>query len=125
MPCVHAFLDALRIEPREPVPECVRRQPEPDEPIVNIHRDFYRRDEERMAAATPDGLLHLMFQQARYQLAAEAVKTAEAESLEACPEPAFEEEAEEVMSEEIAKDVALVQALVEGEPNPGEGFANA
>ena len=103
----------------------VRCQPEPNEPVVNIHRDFYRRDEERMAAATPAGLLHLMGQQVRHQQAAEAVKTAEAASLEACPEPAFEEEAEEIISEEIAKDVALVQALVEGEPNAGEGFANA
>ncbi|GAA3927604.1 polyphosphate kinase 1 [Hymenobacter algoricola] len=102
----------------------VRCQPEPEEPIVNIHRDFYRRDEERLAAATPVGLLHLMFQQARRQLAAEAAKTAEAASLEACPDPVDEEETEEAGAEAAADD-ALAQALVEGEPNAEDGFANA
>ncbi|WP_324670898.1 polyphosphate kinase 1 [Hymenobacter sp. GOD-10R] len=48
----------------------VHVRPRPDEPTVNVHRDFYRRDEERMAAATPEGLLHLLLQQAiRNQLA--------------------------------------------------------
>ncbi|HEX8427566.1 polyphosphate kinase 1 [Hymenobacter sp.] len=41
----------------------IRRQPAPGEPNVNVHRDFYRRDEERLAAATPEGLLVLLNQQ--------------------------------------------------------------
>lgn len=41
----------------------IRRQPTPDEPIVNVHRDFYRRDEERLAAATPENLLALLSKQ--------------------------------------------------------------
>ncbi|WP_242581842.1 polyphosphate kinase 1 [Hymenobacter telluris] len=41
----------------------IRRQPTPDEPIVNVHRDFYRRDEERLAAATPEKLLALLSKQ--------------------------------------------------------------
>ncbi|WP_262386155.1 polyphosphate kinase 1 [Hymenobacter sp. BT491] len=42
----------------------VRRWPATDEPVVNVHRDFYRRDEERLAAATPEGLLDLLYSQA-------------------------------------------------------------
>lgn len=38
----------------------IRRQPAADEAIVNVHRDFYRRDDERLAAATPEGLLALL-----------------------------------------------------------------
>ncbi|GAA3997205.1 RNA degradosome polyphosphate kinase [Hymenobacter fastidiosus] len=99
----------------------VRCQPSPDEPVVNVHRDFYRRDEERMAAATPVGLLHLMFQQARHQLAAAARKSDEATALEVCPEPADEEdEIDETVSDDI-KDVALM----EGEADAEDGFANA
>jgi polyphosphate kinase len=41
----------------------IRRLPTPDEPIVNVHRDFYRRDEERLAAATPENLLALLSKQ--------------------------------------------------------------
>ena len=40
----------------------IRRQPAPGDPIVNVHRDFYRRDDERLAAATPEGLLDLLQQ---------------------------------------------------------------
>ncbi|UOG76828.1 polyphosphate kinase 1 [Hymenobacter tibetensis] len=40
----------------------IRRQPAPNEPIVNVHRDFYRRDDDRLAAATPEGLLALLQQ---------------------------------------------------------------
>ncbi|MCC2545189.1 polyphosphate kinase 1 [Hymenobacter sp. BT175] len=42
----------------------IRSQPAADEPIVNVHRDFYRRDEERLAMATPEGMLELLYQQA-------------------------------------------------------------
>ena len=42
----------------------IRRQPAPGETTVNVHRDFYRRDEERLAAATPEGLLGLLHQPA-------------------------------------------------------------
>ncbi|MBR7951986.1 polyphosphate kinase 1 [Microvirga sp. STR05] len=42
----------------------IRRQPAPDEAVVNVHRDFYRRDEERLTAATPEGMLALLHQQA-------------------------------------------------------------
>ncbi|SHI83498.1 polyphosphate kinase [Hymenobacter daecheongensis DSM 21074] len=99
----------------------VRCRPGPEEPVVSVHRDFYRRDDERLAAATPVGLLHLMFQQTRHQLAADALKAEEAAALEACPEPADEDEEAEETAADAAKDVALV----EGEANAEEGFANA
>ena len=41
----------------------IRRQPASGESIVNVHRDFYRRDDDRLAAATPEALLALLSQQ--------------------------------------------------------------
>jgi polyphosphate kinase len=55
----------------------IRRQPQPDEVIVNVHKDFYRRDEERLTNATPDGMLGLLT----------AAKAAEADALAAAQEP--------------------------------------
>ncbi|GGF10761.1 polyphosphate kinase 1 [Hymenobacter cavernae] len=78
----------------------VRVRPGVDEPIVNVHRDFYRRDEERMAAATPEGLLHLLLQQAIRNQQAEALSAAQlaeheaATAAEIACEDAIPEEAE-------------------------------
>ena len=47
----------------------VRQQPAAGEPIVNIHKDFYRRDEATLAAATPEGLLALLQAQTVRRLA--------------------------------------------------------
>ncbi|TGE24755.1 polyphosphate kinase 1 [Hymenobacter aquaticus] len=107
----------------------VRNRPATDEPIVNVHRDFYRRDEERLAAATPEGLLHLLFQQTRRNKqeaddAAAILAEEEANELaEACAE-AQEEELEE-LAEQAAKEVSVVQALVDGEPDEKADFANS
>ena len=38
----------------------IRQQPAPGEPIVNVHRDFFKRDEAQLATATPEGLLALL-----------------------------------------------------------------
>ena len=38
----------------------IRQQPAPGEPIVNVHRDFFKRDEVQLATATPEGLLALL-----------------------------------------------------------------
>ena len=35
----------------------IRQHPAPGEPVVNVHRDFFRRDEAQLATATPEGLL--------------------------------------------------------------------
>ena len=50
----------------------IRQRPAPGEPVVNVHRDFYRRDEAQAAVATPEGLVALLDQQTarRQQLAA-------------------------------------------------------
>ncbi|MCB2376630.1 polyphosphate kinase 1 [Hymenobacter sp. BT635] len=103
----------------------VRNRPAADEPIVNVHRDFYRRDEERLAAATPEGLLHLLFQLARrnQQEAADAAEEEARELAEACAE-APEDELEE-LTEQTAQEVSAVQALVEGEPDERADFANS
>ena len=56
----------------------VRQQPAAGEPVVNIHRDFYRRpDDTQLAQATPEGLLTLLHEQAaqRLRLAAELAAT--------------------------------------------------
>jgi len=68
----------------------VRQQPAAGEPVVNIHRDFYRRpDEERLAQATPEGLLALLHEQAarRQRLAA-----ADAQAAAAAVAPALVED---------------------------------
>ena len=54
----------------------IRQEPTAAEPVVNIHRDFYRRpDEAQLAQATPEGLLALLEAQAaqRRRLAEEVV----------------------------------------------------
>ena len=38
----------------------IRQQPAPGESIVNVHRDFFKRDEAQLATATPEGLLALL-----------------------------------------------------------------
>ncbi|MCB2410593.1 polyphosphate kinase 1 [Hymenobacter lucidus] len=104
----------------------VRNRPAADEPIVNVHRDFYRRDEERLAAATPEGLLHLLFQLVRRnKQEAEAAAAEEAAKCLAddCVD-APDDEPEEV-SEPVEAEVSAVQALVEGEPDDKVDFANS
>jgi polyphosphate kinase len=46
----------------------VRQQPAPGEPVVNVHKDFFRRDEALLATATPEGLLALLDVQAQRRL---------------------------------------------------------
>jgi len=60
----------------------IRQRPAPGEPVVNIHKDFYRRDEAQMAQATPEGLLALLHLQAarRQQLAATVEEEARVEA---------------------------------------------
>ena len=50
----------------------IRQRPAPGEPVVNVHKDFFKRDEAQLALATPEGLLALLDQQAtrREELAA-------------------------------------------------------
>ncbi|WP_082115812.1 polyphosphate kinase 1 [Hymenobacter terrenus] len=42
----------------------VRQRPAAGEPVVNVHKDFFKRDEAQLAQATPEGLLALLYQQA-------------------------------------------------------------
>ncbi len=50
----------------------IRQRPAPGEPVVNVHKDFYKRDEAQLTQATPEGLLDLLQQQtaSREKLAA-------------------------------------------------------
>ncbi|MDF7811181.1 polyphosphate kinase 1 [Hymenobacter sp. YC55] len=57
----------------------IRRQPAPGESIVNVHRDFYRRDDDRLAAATPEALLALLNQQTVRSKEDESAAATEAE----------------------------------------------
>jgi polyphosphate kinase len=70
----------------------IRQHPAPGEPVVNVHRDFFRRDEALLATATPEGLLALLDVQAQRRLdvaaaataaEADAAQAAEAEALAA------------------------------------------
>jgi polyphosphate kinase len=89
----------------------VRQQPAAGEPVVNIHRDFYRRpDEERLAQATPEGLLDLLHEQAarRQRQAAADVEAAAASA--AVTVPAVEEGADS-----FGQGDALLEVEVENE----------
>ena len=65
----------------------IRQQPAPGEPVVNVHRDFFKRDEVQLATATPEGLMALMGVQAQRRL---DVATALLESQEAAATEAAE-----------------------------------
>ena len=43
----------------------IRQHPAPGEPVVNVHKDFFKRDEAQLATATPEGLLALLDVQAQ------------------------------------------------------------
>ena len=76
----------------------IRQRPAPGEPVVNVHKDFFRRDEAQLATATPEGLLALLGvqDQRRVDLAAALVESeavaalTAAEALEAAVEAADE-----------------------------------
>jgi polyphosphate kinase len=46
----------------------IRQHPAPGEPVVNVHKDFFKRDEAQLATATPEGLLALLGVQAQRRL---------------------------------------------------------
>ena len=81
----------------------IRQQPAPGEPVVNVHRDFFRRDEAQLASATPEGLLALLDRQSlrRVEVAAQAAEVADA--LAAAPGP---EGADEAFGEGEADELA-------------------
>ena len=60
----------------------IRQRPAPGEPVVNVHKDFYKRDEAQLAQATPEGLLALLHLQAtrRQELAASVEEEARIEA---------------------------------------------
>ena len=77
----------------------IRQQAAPGEPVVNVHKDFFRRDEAQLVRATPEGLLALLNMQVerRVQVAAALVHAEQAaaltvlESFEAAADEAFGE----------------------------------
>ena len=77
----------------------IRQQPAPGEPVVNVHKDFFRRDEAQLVRATPEGLLALLDEQAarRVRVAAALVVAAQAAALDVL-EP-FEAPADEGFGE--------------------------
>ncbi|WP_235184128.1 polyphosphate kinase 1 [Hymenobacter sp. IS2118] len=46
----------------------IRQHPAPGEPVVNVHKAFFKRDEAQLATATPEGLLALLDVQAQRRL---------------------------------------------------------
>jgi polyphosphate kinase len=78
----------------------IRQRPANGEPVVNVHKDFFKRDEAQLASATPEGLLNLLnLQTARREELAAAVSAAEeqaavdasCEAIGAEPDEAFGE----------------------------------
>ncbi|WP_310391770.1 polyphosphate kinase 1 [Hymenobacter sp.] len=66
----------------------IRQHPAPGEPVVNVHKDFFKRDEAQLASATPDGLLALLDVQAQRRLDVAAARaTAEEAAALAATEP--------------------------------------
>ena len=62
----------------------IRQRPAPGEPVVNVHKDFFKRDEALLATATPEGLLALLGVQAQRRAdVAAALATEEAAALTA------------------------------------------
>ena len=61
----------------------IRQRPAPGESVVNVHKDFFKRDEVQLATATPEGLLALLGVQAqrRTDVAAALQVSEEAEAL--------------------------------------------
>jgi polyphosphate kinase len=56
----------------------IRQRPANGEPVVNVHKDFFKRDEAQLATATPEGLLNLLnLQTARREEFAAAISAAE------------------------------------------------
>ncbi len=46
----------------------IRQHPAPGEPVVNVHKAFFKRDEAQLATATPEGLLALLDVQAQRRI---------------------------------------------------------
>lgn len=55
----------------------IRQRPAPGEPVVNVHKDFFKRDEAQLASATPEGLLALLSAQDKRRADAAAALAAE------------------------------------------------
>ncbi|MGI4835171.1 MAG: polyphosphate kinase 1 [Janthinobacterium lividum] len=92
----------------------IRQQPAPGEPVVNIHRDFYRRpDDAALAQATPEGLLALLHAQ-------HAARLREAEAAAASTEPLPTEDdadpfgqGEPIMEAEVEQEADLAATVVD------------
>ncbi len=95
----------------------IRQQPAEGEPVVNVHKDFFRRDEAQLATATPEGLLALLdLQSARRQQLAAAIDLAnEQAAVEASGEP-FGADADDSFGEGDGDDeIADAAAVGEGD----------
>lgn len=92
----------------------IRQQPAPGEPMVNIHRDFYRRpDDAQLAQATPEGLLALLHAQ-------HAARLREAEAAAASTEPLPTEDGadpfgqgEPILEAEVEQEADLAATVVD------------
>jgi polyphosphate kinase len=95
----------------------IRQQPAAGEPVVNIHRDFYRRpDEAQMAQATPEGLLDLLHEQAAQR---QRLLAAEAQAATVAAAPVVEDGAdsfgqgEVIMQEEVENEADIADIVVD------------
>ncbi|WP_082685085.1 polyphosphate kinase 1 [Hymenobacter sedentarius] len=93
----------------------IRQHPAPGEPVVNVHKDFFKRDEAQLATASPEGLLALLDVQAQRRVdaavalgvAEEAAAQAALEASEAAGDDTFGE-GEEVEVEVCEDDATPV-----------------
>ncbi|WP_083322130.1 polyphosphate kinase 1 [Hymenobacter lapidarius] len=94
----------------------IRQHPAPGEPVVNVHRDFFKRDEAQLATASPEGMLALLDVQAQRRLdvatalvaAEEAAVLAASEEAEASADDAFGEGEPEDTCEDDATPVGHI-----------------
>ncbi|UOQ99795.1 polyphosphate kinase 1 [Hymenobacter sp. 5317J-9] len=93
----------------------IRQQPAPGEPVVNVHKDFFKRDEAQLATATAEGMLALLAVQAQRRLdvaaaqqEAEQTAALAAEALEAGTDDAFGEGEHDESCEDDATPVGHV-----------------
>ncbi|WP_230688228.1 polyphosphate kinase 1 [Hymenobacter jeongseonensis] len=94
----------------------IRQQPAPGEPVVNVHRDFFKRDEAQLATASPEGLLALLDVQAQRRVdvatalvvAEEAAALAASEANDAGADDAFGEGEPEEICEDDATPVGHI-----------------
>jgi polyphosphate kinase len=91
----------------------IRQQPGVGEPVVNVHKDFFKRDEAQLASATPEGLLALLdLQTTRRQELAAAISAANEQAAIEASSEAISAEADEAFGEGDGEDEVADTAAI-------------